>query len=135
MGHGQFSLRRVLRAYAMYDSEVGYCQGMNFIAATFLTFLSEEEAFWLLVVVMNEEPYKLRDLFGEDMAGTHEVLYIAEKLMAQFLPNFGGQLVELGMTATVSWPLEYQLPPGATLQDKCDKIRELGETMIKPVNG
>ena len=24
-------------------------------------------------VVMNEEPYKLRELFGEDMAGTHEV--------------------------------------------------------------
>ena len=60
---------------------------MNFIAAMFLTFLSEEEAFWLLVVVMNEEPYKLRELFGEDMAGTHEVLYIAEKLLAQFLPK------------------------------------------------
>ncbi|EED89192.1 RabGAP, partial [Thalassiosira pseudonana CCMP1335] len=81
------ALRRVLRAYSVYDSEVGYCQGMNFIAAMFLTFLSEEEAFWLLVVVMNEEPYKLRELFGEDMAGTHEVLYIAEKLMHQFLPK------------------------------------------------
>ncbi|KAL9184062.1 hypothetical protein ACHAXT_002148 [Thalassiosira profunda] len=97
MGHGQFSLRRVLRAYAMYDSEVGYCQGMNFIAATFLTFLSEEEAFWLLVVVMNEEPYKLRDLFGEDMAGTHEVLYIAEKLMAQFLPKLAGHMEAEGI--------------------------------------
>eukprot|EP01006_Ploeotia_vitrea_P025793 TRINITY_DN58686_c0_g1_i1.p1 TRINITY_DN58686_c0_g1~~TRINITY_DN58686_c0_g1_i1.p1 ORF type:complete len:476 (-),score=194.89 TRINITY_DN58686_c0_g1_i1:275-1558(-) len=27
------SLERMLRAYAMHDSEVGYCQGMNFIAA------------------------------------------------------------------------------------------------------
>ena len=26
MGHGQGALRRVLRAYSMYDSEVGYCQ-------------------------------------------------------------------------------------------------------------
>jgi len=87
LGEGQDALRRVLRAYSMYDTDVGYCQGMNFISAMFLTFLSEEEAFWLLVVVMNEEPYKLRELFGEDMAGTHEVLYIAEKLMAQFLPK------------------------------------------------
>ncbi|KAL7489795.1 hypothetical protein ACHAW6_015512 [Cyclotella cf. meneghiniana] len=86
-GHGQAALRRILRAYSVYDRKVGYCQGMNFIAAMFLTFLSEEEAFWLLVVVMNEEPYKLRELFGEDMAGTHEVLYIAEKLMHQFLPK------------------------------------------------
>jgi len=56
-------------------------------------------------------------------------------LTSQPSPEEMGQLIELGMTATVSWPLEYQLPPGATLQDKCDKIRELGETMIKPVNG
>lgn len=50
-------------------------------------------------------------------------------------PEQMARLIELGMTATVSWPLEYQLPPGATLQDKCDKLMELGETMIKPVNG
>jgi len=92
MGHGQAALRRVLFAYSMYDSEVGYCQGMNFITAMFLTFLSEEESFWLLVVTMNEEPYKLRELFGEDMAGTHEVLYIAEKLMTQFLPKLSRHL-------------------------------------------
>jgi Rab-GTPase-TBC domain len=46
---GQTALRRVLRAYSYYDPEVGYCQGMNFIAGMFLTLMSEEEAFWLLV--------------------------------------------------------------------------------------
>lgn len=46
---GQAALRRVLRAYSVYDRDVGYCQGMNFIAGMFLTFMSEEEAFWLLV--------------------------------------------------------------------------------------
>jgi hypothetical protein len=46
---GQAALRRVLRVYSYYDREVGYCQGMNFIAGMFLTFMSEEEAFWLLV--------------------------------------------------------------------------------------
>lgn len=45
------------------------------------------------------------------------------------------RLVELGMTGTVSWPLEFQLPPGCTLEDKKAKLRELGETMIRPVNG
>jgi len=44
-------------------------------------------------------------------------------------------LIELGMTGTVSWPLEYQLPPDATLQDKKDKLRQLGDEMIRPVNG
>ena len=61
---------------------------MNFIAAMFLLIgLPEEEAFWLLVVVMNEEPWRLRDLFNKDMSGTLETLYIAEHLMIQFLPK------------------------------------------------
>lgn len=46
---GQASLRRVLKAYSLYDREIGYCQGMNFIAGMFLTLMTEEEAFWLLV--------------------------------------------------------------------------------------
>jgi hypothetical protein len=46
---GQAALRRVLRAYSYHDPDVGYCQGMNFIAGMFLTLMSEEEAFWLLV--------------------------------------------------------------------------------------
>lgn len=46
---GQAALRRVLRAYSVYDRDVGYCQGMNFIAGMFLTFMTEEESFWLLV--------------------------------------------------------------------------------------
>jgi probable F420-dependent oxidoreductase len=56
-------------------------------------------------------------------------------LTAQPTHDQMAQLVELGMTATVSWPLEYQLPPGASLDAKCEKLRELGETMIRPVNG
>ena len=46
---GQSRLRRVLKAYSLYDREIGYCQGMNFIAAMFLTIVTEEYAFWMLV--------------------------------------------------------------------------------------
>ena len=42
---GQGALRRVLCAYSYYDREVGYCQGMNFIAAMFITIMPEKEAF------------------------------------------------------------------------------------------
>ena len=56
-------------------------------------------------------------------------------LVEELPPEKIGELVELGMTGTVSWPLDYQLPPGSTMQDKKDKLRELGETMIAPVNG
>jgi probable F420-dependent oxidoreductase len=56
-------------------------------------------------------------------------------LVEELPPEKIGELVELGMTGTVSWPLDYQLPPDSSMQDKKDKLRELGETLIAPVNG
>ena len=55
--NGQAALRRVLRAYSYYDREISYCQGMNFIAGMFLTVVSEEESFWLLVCEYLLSPY------------------------------------------------------------------------------
>uniref|UniRef100_A0A7S1BC73 Rab-GAP TBC domain-containing protein n=1 Tax=Corethron hystrix TaxID=216773 RepID=A0A7S1BC73_9STRA len=46
---GQTMLRRVLRVYSIYDRDVGYCQGMSFITAMFLMYMSEEDTFWMLV--------------------------------------------------------------------------------------
>lgn len=45
-------VRRVLRAYAMFNPSVGYCQGMNRLAAMALLILPEEEAFWCLVTIV-----------------------------------------------------------------------------------
>ncbi|KAI8877370.1 RabGAP/TBC [Backusella circina FSU 941] len=41
-GSGQRALFNVLRAFANYDEEVGYCQGMTNIAATLLMYCEEE---------------------------------------------------------------------------------------------
>lgn len=52
-GPGVPKLRRVLAAYSWYSPEIGYCQGMNNLAATLLlTHASEEEAFWVLVCII-----------------------------------------------------------------------------------
>ncbi len=56
-------------------------------------------------------------------------------LTQELPPDQMAQLIEMGMTGTVSWPLEFQMPPGATLTEKCAKLRQLGEELIKPVNG
>lgn len=101
---GQAALRRVLRAYSYHDRDVGYCQGMNFIAGMFLTHLSEEEAFWLLVGTMNREPCHMRGLFREGMAITHKVLHVAEKLTFLHLPrlakHFKREHIHVTMYAT-----------------------------------
>ena len=59
---GQRRLVRILRSYSLFDPEVGYCQGMNFVAGLILRYLhSEAEAFGTFCVLMRERNY--RELF------------------------------------------------------------------------
>ena len=52
---GQQRLRRCLSAYALHNPDLGYCQGMNFMAAVLQLHLpSEEDAFWCLDVIVRE---------------------------------------------------------------------------------
>ena len=49
---GQASLRRLLRWYASVDGELGYCQGMAFIAAMMLIYMAEEDAFYCFTAAL-----------------------------------------------------------------------------------
>ncbi|WVZ92993.1 hypothetical protein U9M48_039017 [Paspalum notatum var. saurae] len=51
-GLGQRSLYNILKAYSVYDRDVGYVQGMGFLAGLLLLYMSEEDAFWLLVALL-----------------------------------------------------------------------------------
>ncbi|WIA21023.1 hypothetical protein OEZ85_005352 [Tetradesmus obliquus] len=51
-GPGQQSLFHVLRAYSAHDRQVGYVQGMGFVTAILLMYMSEEEAFWTLTALL-----------------------------------------------------------------------------------
>ncbi|KAG7672751.1 hypothetical protein Ndes2526B_g08229 [Nannochloris sp. 'desiccata'] len=51
---GRAALRRILGAYSIRNPEVGYCQGLNFLAATFMLLFNEEDAFWCLAVVVED---------------------------------------------------------------------------------
>lgn len=48
------SLRRVLRAYALRNKEVGYCQSMNYLCALLLFHMSEEQSFWVLAALVED---------------------------------------------------------------------------------
>ncbi|VDL83405.1 unnamed protein product [Nippostrongylus brasiliensis] len=59
-------LRRVLYAYRNHDPVIGYCQGLNRIAAVALLYLDEEDAFWFLVTFTELQPpnYYASNLIG-----------------------------------------------------------------------
>ncbi|CAM9760714.1 unnamed protein product, partial [Heterosigma akashiwo] len=58
-GAGQAALRRLLHAYSRHDPEVGYCQGVGFLAGLCLMYMPEEAAFWQLAAAMASPTLRL----------------------------------------------------------------------------
>ncbi|OUC48957.1 TBC domain protein [Trichinella nativa] len=68
-------LRRVLYAYRQHNADIGYCQGLNRLAAVALLYLSEEDAFWALVAII--EHLQPRNYYGRTViaAQADQVLF------------------------------------------------------------
>jgi hypothetical protein len=101
-GPGQGALRRVLSAYAKYDTQQGYVQGMNFIAGALLWHSTEEDAFWLFVSLM--EDYELRDNYMPRLPGLSKHAQMIDILVLEYLPalhfHFAEHRVLVEMYAT-----------------------------------
>ncbi|MCJ1384022.1 GTPase-activating protein [Xylographa soralifera] len=95
----QEALFGVCKAYALFDEGVGYAQGMNFIVMPLLFNMPEEEAFCLLVRLMNQ--YHLRDMFVQDMPGLHLHLYQFERLLEDIEPALCYHLHKRGIVPSV----------------------------------
>lgn len=110
----QDGLFNVCKAYALFDEGVGYPQGMNFIIMPMLFNMPEEEAFCLLVRLMNK--YQLRELFIQDMPGLHLHLYQFERLLEDLEPalychlNRRGVVPKLYATQWFLTLFAYRLP-------------------------
>ncbi|XP_070785210.1 USP6 N-terminal-like protein isoform X2 [Enoplosus armatus] len=59
----QQALFHVLTAYSMYNTEVGYCQGMSQITALLLIYMNEEDAFWALVKLLSGQRHAMHGFF------------------------------------------------------------------------
>lgn len=103
-GMGQRMLFNILRAYAVYDNEVGYTQGMSGLGALLLMYMSEEDAFWCLVTLMQEERFGLRGLFLPGFPRLYKQYAIHEKLFASLLHDlhrhFDQQGIQTSMYST-----------------------------------
>lgn len=59
----QQALFNVLAAYSVYNTDVGYCQGMSGIAALLLMYMNEEDAFWALSELLTDRKHAMHGLF------------------------------------------------------------------------
>lgn len=94
-GEGQQMLRRVLKAFSLYDERIGYCQGLGFVVGPLLMHMSEPEAFAVLVRLM--EHYDLRSCYTPDLAGLHLRIYQFQQLLGKHLPDLSAHLAKLSV--------------------------------------
>lgn len=91
-GHGRESLHKILKAYSLYNPSVGYCQGMGFLVGMFLIYMPAEDAFFMLVQVMDK--LSLSGIFAEGLKGVKEHLYIHSQLSKSQFPKLLAHLEE-----------------------------------------
>ncbi|XP_077136035.1 TBC1 domain family member 1 isoform X5 [Ranitomeya variabilis] len=92
LGAGQLSLYNILKAYSLLDPEVGYCQGLSFVAGVLLLHMSEEDAFKLLKFLMYD--MGLRKQYRPDMVTLQIQMYQLSRLLHDYHRDLYNHLEE-----------------------------------------
>ncbi|XP_009795968.1 uncharacterized protein [Nicotiana sylvestris] len=88
---GHAALRRVLVAYSFRDSDVGYCQGLNYVAALLLLVMkTEEDAFWMIAVLL--ENVLVSDCYTKNLSGCHVEQRVFKDLLTKKCPRIAAHL-------------------------------------------
>ena len=103
---GISKLRRVLLAYSLHNPDIEYCQvvkidsrtehlylnlqGFNRIAAIALLFLNEEDAFWLLVYIV--DVVMPLNYYTKQLIGAQVDQAVFKELVTEKLPNLADHL-------------------------------------------
>lgn len=89
------SLFKVCKAYAVYDEEVGYCQGLSFLVAALLLHMPEEQAFCVFVRIMQH--YGLRNLFRNNFDELYLKFFQLEQLLKDQIPDLHNHFARIGI--------------------------------------
>ncbi|OVA06584.1 Rab-GTPase-TBC domain [Macleaya cordata] len=97
---GHASLRRVLVGYSFRDCHVGYCQGLNYVAALLLLVMkTEEDAFWMLAVLL--ENVLVNDCYTDNLSGCHVEQRVFKDLLAKKCPTLSAHLESIGFDVSL----------------------------------
>ncbi|UYV60394.1 TBC1D4 [Cordylochernes scorpioides] len=91
LGAGQLALFNLLKAYSLLDQEVGYCQGLSFVAGVLLLHsinvqMPEEQAFEMLKHIQYRLGFR-RQYKQPDMIALHIQMYQLSRLLHDFHPD------------------------------------------------
>lgn len=83
----QQALFHVLAAYSVYNTEVGYCQGMSQIAALLLMYMNEEDAFWAISVLMTDQRHAMHGFFIQGFPKLRRFQEHHDRVLGRLLPK------------------------------------------------
>uniref|UniRef100_A0A1I7V3Q1 Rab-GAP TBC domain-containing protein n=2 Tax=Caenorhabditis tropicalis TaxID=1561998 RepID=A0A1I7V3Q1_9PELO len=101
---GVTQLLQVLHAFCLHNSQIGYCQGMNFLAATALLFVGPEDAFWFLIAIT--EKYFDKTYFDSNLTGAQADQEVLKSLLEIQHPKIMNHLKNLDIDVasfTLNW--------------------------------
>ena len=109
---GQEKLKKALRAYAMYNKEIGYTQSINFLIGFFLMVNggNDEEAFWLFAAITKKnQNFHMVGNFEGGLEGFytdrfplyHQFVYQFDKLFERKIPKLKTHFDNIGYPAPV----------------------------------
>ncbi|XP_035520590.1 TBC1 domain family member 2B [Morone saxatilis] len=78
-------LRNILMAFSWRNPDIGYCQGLNRLAAIALLYLDQEDAFWSLIAIV--EVFMPRDYYTKTLLGSQVDQRVFKDLMCEKLPR------------------------------------------------
>ncbi|NXV94396.1 US6NL protein, partial [Calonectris borealis] len=86
-GVKQQSLFHVLAAYSIYNTEVGYCQGMSQITALLLMYMNEEDAFWALVKLLSGPKHAMHGMEFHVTYARHYLIFVSIFKLLRFFQD------------------------------------------------
>ena len=93
------SLRNLMHAYAVYDKEVGYCQGLGFVAGLLLMIMPEEEAFCVFIQILQEN--RIRNMYKPSMSLLSICNHQLDKLIEETHPHLYYHLKHQGFSCSL----------------------------------
>ena len=108
---GQEALRRVLYAFSGRNTSIGYCQGMNYVAALLVVILDYDEraAFWVMCCLIGGEDGETgsilyKGVYSRDLSGCHVEMRSLNHVVNSKLPRLTKHMkrldVDISMIAT-----------------------------------
>ncbi|ODV64002.1 TBC domain-containing protein [Ascoidea rubescens DSM 1968] len=89
LNDGQLNLKKILNAYSIYDSEIGYCQGLPFLISILLFHFKNNSITFLSLtkIFENNKNKNFKKIFDKKMTGLSLWFYQFDSIFAKFLPD------------------------------------------------